>query len=72
MVDQVAEIVAVERAWTVYRLINHGIDERDERRATLQRFIRTHREAGAEDVESLVVAGLKHLKKLDEFGDWSR
>jgi len=69
MVDQVAASLAVERAWNVYRLINSGIDERDERRATLERFIRKRCEAGEEDVESMVVAGLKYLKNLEEFGD---
>jgi hypothetical protein len=71
MVDQVAANLAVERAWRVYRLMNSGIHERDERRATLERFIRMRCEAGEEEVESMVVAGLKHLKKLDEFGDGS-
>jgi hypothetical protein len=69
MVDQAAASLAVERAWSVYRLINSGIDERDERRASLERFIRKHFEVGEEDVESMVVAGLKYLKKLEEFGD---
>lgn len=61
--------IALARAWSVYRLINTGIDSNDERRTTLQRFIRQRCEAGIRDTEILVVEGLRHLKKLDESGD---
>jgi hypothetical protein len=54
---------AFERAWKVYSLINKGVHENDERRTTLDRFIRKRRDAGA---ELLVVEGLKYLKRLDQ------
>jgi hypothetical protein len=60
--------VAFERAWSVYRLINSNIDEHDERRATLDRFIRKRCAAGATDAELVVVEALKFLKRLDGFG----
>ena len=56
---------ACARAWSVYLLINRGVDENDARRATLERFIRKRWEAGDNEAEFLVVEGLKYLKKLD-------
>jgi hypothetical protein len=44
-------------------LINQDVDENDERRASLERFIRQRSEAGIQDAEMLAVAGLKFLKK---------
>jgi hypothetical protein len=68
MVDPDVASAALVRAWSAYRLINQGIHENDERRASLERFIRQRREAGIEDVEMLAVAGLKFLKQLDQSG----
>ncbi len=59
---------AFVRAWGAYRLINQGTHENDERRASLERFIRQRHQAGLEDVEMLAVAGLKFLKQLDQSG----
>jgi hypothetical protein len=59
---------AFARAWSAYRLINQNVDENDERRASLERFIRQRREAGLDDVEMLAVAGLKFLKTMDQSG----
>ncbi len=62
--------LAFERAWSVYLLINTDVDENDERRVTLERFIRKRCEAGENDPESLTVEGLTYLKKLDESGQY--
>jgi hypothetical protein len=43
-----------------------GVHENDERRTTLDRFIRKRRDAGVTDAELLVVEGLKYLKRLDQ------
>jgi hypothetical protein len=59
---------ALVRAWSAYRLINQGIAENDERRTSLERFIRQRLAAGVDDVEMLAVAGLKFLKQLDQSG----
>jgi hypothetical protein len=40
----------------------------DERRASLERFIRQRHQGGVEDVEMLAVAGLKFLKAVDQSG----
>jgi hypothetical protein len=64
--------IAFTRAWSVYLLINSAVDENDERRFALERFIREGCEAGDKDTELLVVDGIKYLKKLDGFGDASR
>jgi hypothetical protein len=59
---------AFVRAWGAYRLINQGVHQDDERRASLERFIRQRHQSGVEDVEMLAVAGLKFLKQVDHSG----
>ena len=49
MADPDVGSVAFERAWKVYLLINRGVHENDERRATLHRFIRKRCDAGVTD-----------------------
>jgi hypothetical protein len=71
MADQDAAGLAFSRAWSVYLLINKDVDENDERRATLERFIRKRYEAGECDPEALTVEGLTFLKKIDESGQYS-
>jgi hypothetical protein len=66
MAEQSTVTLAFERAWNVYLLINNEVNENDERRTTLERFIRKHCEAGESDPETLTVGGLTYLKKLDE------
>ncbi len=68
MPDPDVASAALVRAWSAYRLINQGVDEHDERRASLERFIRQRREAGLDDPEMLAVAGLKFLKQMDQSG----
>ena len=71
MADTNTATFAFERAWSVYLLVNHSVDENDERRTTLERFIRKRFEAGEKDPEALAAEGLTYLKKLDELGDFS-
>jgi hypothetical protein len=71
MADPDIANAALTRAWSVYLLVNSGVDRNDARRATLERFIRQRRDAGADDTELLVVDGLKYLKRLDAFGEES-
>ncbi|KRQ99828.1 hypothetical protein [Bradyrhizobium valentinum] len=56
---------ACTRAWSVYLLINRGLDENDARRALLKRFIQKRWEAGNSEAELLAVEGLKYLKSLE-------
>jgi hypothetical protein len=71
MADQDKAGLAFERAWNVYLLINSDVDENDERRAIVERYIRQRCEAGESDTETLTVEGLTYLKKLDELGQYS-
>jgi hypothetical protein len=57
--------IACARAWSVYLLINRGVDDNDARRDKLRRFIGERWQAGATDTELLAVEGLKYLKQLD-------
>lgn len=66
--NEIADL-AFERAWRVYRLIHGGVDEHDQRRTTLDRFIKQCCDAGATDPEMVVVEALKYLKRLDEDGE---
>jgi hypothetical protein len=52
-------------------LINSDVNENDERRTALERFIRKNCEAGENDPETLTVSGLAYLKKLDELEKYS-
>jgi hypothetical protein len=56
---------ACARAWSVYLMINRGLDENDARRALLRRFIRQRWEAGNSEAEFLAVEGLRYLKSLE-------
>ncbi len=71
MADQDTAGLAFARAWSVYLLVNNDVDENDERRATLERFIRKRCEEGECDPEALTVEGLTYLKRLDELGQHS-
>ena len=68
MADPDVASAAFARAWSAYRLIHPNVHENDEKRASLERFIRQRREAGIDDPEMLAVAGLKFLKQLDQSG----
>jgi hypothetical protein len=71
MTQQSTANLAFERAWKVYLLINSDVNENDERRTTLERFIRKNCEAGENDPETLTVGGLSYLKRLDEVERYS-
>jgi hypothetical protein len=72
MTDHVTVGLAFERAWRVYLLMNSSVDENDERRATLEQFIRKCCAAGENDPEALTVGGLIYLKRLDQRGRHAR
>jgi hypothetical protein len=63
--DQEVADVAINRAWSVYLLLGNSVDEREERRAALEHFIRALVTNGELDSEVLAVEGLKYLKELD-------
>ena len=53
-------------AWRVYLLRHQGVDETDDRRAALRRYIATLSAAGEHDFDVLQVAAVVYLNKLDE------
>jgi hypothetical protein len=65
MADPDVVEIACARAWSVYLLINRGIDENDALRDRLKHFVRMRCEAGDNEAEYLAVEGLKYLKQLD-------
>jgi hypothetical protein len=69
MADQDTAGIASARAWSVYLMINKDVDANDERRATLERFIRKRCQEGENDPQGLTVEGLAYLKRVDELED---
>jgi hypothetical protein len=59
-----------DRAWSLYLMMNSAVDENDQRRSTLHRFIQKRYEAGERDFDELVTSGLVYLRKLDSLGDF--
>lgn len=56
-------------AWRTYLLLHKGINEDDDRRTALHRYVTGLADAGEHDFKVLQVAGLQYLKKLDELND---
>lgn len=56
-------------AWRTYLLLHKGIDENDDRRTALYRFVTSLFDAGERDFNVLQVAALQYLKKLDELNE---
>ena len=65
MAEQSIVEIACTRAWSAYTLFNQSVDENDERRGKLRKFICGLWKAGAEESEPLAVEGLKYLRTLD-------
>jgi hypothetical protein len=53
-------------AWRTYLLLHKGIDENDDRRTALHRYVTSLCDAGERDFDVLQVAAQLYLKKLDE------
>jgi hypothetical protein len=58
-------IRATQQAWSIYLARNHAVAPEDERRCTLERFVRGHWQAGETDLEELTCLGLSFLSRLD-------
>jgi hypothetical protein len=61
--------VRVLFAWRTYLLLHFGINEDDDRRTALHRYVTALSDAGECDFNVLQVAALQYLKKLDELND---
>ena len=68
MTSRVAE-AACAFAWRNYLLIHKGMDEDDDRRSALNRYISNLSETGDHGFDELQVAAVMYLKELDEIGD---
>ena len=56
-------------AWRTYLLRHQRVDETDDRRTALYRYITSLSEAGEHDFNVLQVAAMVYLKKLDELNE---
>ena len=56
---------ASNSAWSTYLLLNKEVDEHDDRRTTLQRYITHLCEDGERNPDTLQAAGLVYLRRLD-------
>jgi hypothetical protein len=56
-------------AWRTYLLTHQGVNENDNRRAALHRYVNDLRDSGERDFDVLQIAGIVYLKKLDELGE---
>jgi hypothetical protein len=56
-------------AWRTYLLLHKGINENDDRRTALHRYVTDLSDAGEHDFNVLQVAALLYLKKLDELNE---
>jgi hypothetical protein len=56
-------------AWRTYLLLHKGINEDDDRRTALHRYVTSLSDAGEQNFDVLQVAALQYLKKLDELND---
>lgn len=68
MASRVAE-GACAFAWRTYLLLHQGVDETDDRRTALYRYITSLSDAGEHDFDVLQVAAVVYLKKLDELSE---
>ena len=56
-------------AWRTYLLLHQGVDENDDRRSALCRYITGLFDAGEHDFNVLQVAAVEYLRKLDELNE---
>jgi hypothetical protein len=63
--SQNAAEVATNSAWSTYLLLHKEVDEDDDRRSTLQRYITHLCEDGEDNPDTLQTAGLAYLRRLD-------
>jgi hypothetical protein len=56
-------------AWRNYLLVHKGINENDDRRTALDRYVNGLHDAGERRFDILQVAAVIYLKKLDELGE---
>ena len=68
MTSHAAEF-ACATAWSTYLLAHAGVDEDDDRRTALFRYIVNLYASGEQDPSALQKAGLAYLHRLDQLGE---
>ena len=68
MTSHAAEF-ACANAWSTYLLAQADVDEDDDRRTALYRYIINLCESGEQDPSALQKAGLAYLHRLDQLGE---
>jgi hypothetical protein len=61
--DDVPLRIAVNRAWTIYLATRSDVDEADQRRCTLERYLNEKWRSGENDPEELTCCGLSYLAR---------
>jgi hypothetical protein len=61
--------LALNTAWSVYRVQNGGVHADDSRRCNLERYLKLRLQSGETDIGDLAVDGLAYLRKLDYLHD---
>lgn len=70
MVSRTAE-VACASAWSTYLLLHQEVNEDDDRRAVLHRYVTNLCDAGEQNPDALRTGGLLYLRMLDQWGaEW--
>jgi hypothetical protein len=68
MATRAAE-AASNSAWRAYLSVHQDVDQDDDRRITLDRYVSNLWAAGEHDPDALRSAGLFYLRKLDRLGE---
>jgi hypothetical protein len=68
MANPAAELASAA-AWRTYLLLHRDVSEDDDRLTTLRRYVCYLCEAGENNPDALLRAGLLYLRKLDELGE---
>jgi hypothetical protein len=66
---EAALALALDTAWSVYRVQNGGVRADDTRRCNLERYLELRVKSGETDIGDLAVDGLAYLRKLDYLHD---
>ena len=70
MASRAAE-VACASAWSTYLLLHQEVNEDDNRRAALYRYVTNLCDAGERNPDALRTGGLLYLRMLDQWGaEW--
>ena len=64
MADASPYVRATQQAWSIYLARHNTVVPEDERRCTLERFLRERWQAGETDLDELTCSGLSFLSRL--------